>query len=67
MEKKQKKTQLPSFYCILLNARAGEGEGELGIELDRIGLGIELGLGLGTELGLGIELGLKIELKSGMG
>ena len=49
---KKKKTQLLSFYCILLNARAGEGEEELGIELDRLGLGIELGLG--TELGLGM-------------
>ena len=52
----EKKTQRLSFYCILLNARAGKGEGgeeeELGIELDRLGLGIELGLG--TELGLGM-------------
>ena len=36
----ENKTQLPSFYCILLNARAGEGEEELG-------LGTELGLGIG--------------------
>ena len=40
--KKKKKTQLLSFYCILLNARAGEGEGEGEEELE---IEIELVIG----------------------
>ena len=53
LKKKKQQQQLLSSHCILLHARVGEGEEDLGIELDRLGLGRESGLGIDLGLGLG--------------